>query len=637
MRPGLNAIDVPAHLVAPGQLAGRRTPSRALFGPHATNLCADRAFGRAAAGYYARRAAGGCGVVVTEEASILGNDHPYEGAPLAERCGPGWALIAEAVHRHGTLCVAALGHSGSQGSSAHTRQALWAPSPVPHPGTREMPREMEADDIAVLVRAFGEAAALAVASGCDGVEINAGQYSVLRQFLSPLTNQRDDGYGSDRGRLVGEVLAEVRRRVPTAIVGLRLSCDELAPWAGITPAQGARYAARLSTGTDYLVAVRGGSLSEAATRPGMHTPPGFNQDLCAAIRACVPAHVAVVLQGSVVEPTAAGSALAAGTCDFVEMTRAQIAAPELVARARRGLAPRPCVLCNQRCQVRDQRNLRISCDAEPETEGPASRRATSPVDRDVTVVGGGPAGLEAARTLAGLGHRVTVRERRPALGGALRAAAQGAGRERWTALADWLADECRRLGVGLMTSATAVTEGDVWATGAAPTPASPLPDAGPVVEVSAREALAAPQRLEEGGPAVVWDPVGGPVGISTALFLAARGVPVALLTPDPVVGRELAWTGDLVTANERLRRAGVTVHCYGTPVRGTADGLLCRDVHTLRTFTLACHTLVNAGPLAPAAPQVRGIGDALAPRGLHAAILEGRATARQITAGDTRR
>ncbi len=131
-----------------------------------------------------------------EGASVHESDWPYERAPLAARCRDGWASIAAACHPHGTLVIAALDHAGGQGSSAYNQRPLWAPSRVPEVNTREVPKWMEADDIDAVVDGFASAAKLAAEAGCDGVEINAGQHSLVRQFLSGLTNQRDDEWGA---------------------------------------------------------------------------------------------------------------------------------------------------------------------------------------------------------------------------------------------------------------------------------------------------------------------------------------------------------------------------------------------------------------------------------------------------------
>src|SRR4051794_18149740 len=376
-------------------LRDREAPSRVLFGPHETNLGWDRSISERHVAYYERRAAGGAGVVVVEEASVDGSDWPYERCPLASECGPGWAAVADAVHGYGALALAAIGHTGGQGSSAYSQRPLWAPSGVPEVNTREMPKVMEHDDIDAVVRGFGAAADRAVRSGLDGVEVNAGQNSLVRQFLSGLTNLRGDDYGTDRLRFAREVLQAVRSGVGGGIVGLRLSCDELAPWAGIVPEAAAEIAVALAPWIDYLVVVRGGIFSVAATRPDGHDAPGFNLDLVGAIRAAVQTaardRVPVFAQGSIVDVGQAEWAIDDGRCDGVEMTRAQIADAELVNKVAAGDDDRvrPCILCNQTCKVRDARNPIVSCVADPrsgyETTDPdPSGTAVSP--RDVLIV-----------------------------------------------------------------------------------------------------------------------------------------------------------------------------------------------------------------------------------------------------------
>jgi creatinine amidohydrolase len=127
--------------------------NRVVFGPHATNLGRGRRIADRHAAYYRRRAAGGVGVVVTEEASVHPGDWPYERAPLAAACGPGWA-VARACHAQGAAVLAALGHSRGQGTSPYSQEPLWAPSRVPEVATREVPKAMEDDDIEAVVAGF---------------------------------------------------------------------------------------------------------------------------------------------------------------------------------------------------------------------------------------------------------------------------------------------------------------------------------------------------------------------------------------------------------------------------------------------------------------------------------------------------
>jgi 2,4-dienoyl-CoA reductase-like NADH-dependent reductase (Old Yellow Enzyme family) len=259
-------------LLEPLTLGSRTAPNRVVFGPHVTNLGDDdRGLTVRHVAYYERRARGGCGTIVVEGASVHESDWPYERAPLAARCDDGWVSIAEACHAHGALVLASLDHAGGQGSSAYSQAALWAPSRVPEVNSREVPKWMEADDVAAVIAGFADAAGRAVRAGCDGVEINAGQHSLIRQFLSGLTNHRGDEWGEDRLRFATSVVDAVRAAVGDAVVGLRLSCDELAPWAGITPEMAPDIAARLAGhGLDHIVVVRGSIFSAEKTRPDFH-------------------------------------------------------------------------------------------------------------------------------------------------------------------------------------------------------------------------------------------------------------------------------------------------------------------------------------------------------------------------------
>jgi len=190
-----------------------------VFGPHETNLGRDRAFSEGHVAYYRARAAGGAGVIVVEEASVDDSDWPYERAPLASRAAEGWSAISLACHAEGALVIAALGHAGAQGSSAYHQRVLLGASPVPDAETGEVPKTMETEEIEALISAFGVAAAAAVEAGCDGVELNAGQYSLLRQFCSRLTNLRADEFGNDRAELLRRAgrYAEARAAYTKAI------------------------------------------------------------------------------------------------------------------------------------------------------------------------------------------------------------------------------------------------------------------------------------------------------------------------------------------------------------------------------------------------------------------------------------
>ena len=270
-------------------------------------------------------------------------DWPYERAPLAERCAAGWRAVADA-------CRAAR-RARDRLARPRRRAGIVGLQPArrcgrrrgcPRSNTREVPKWMEADDIAAVIAGFARTRPqLAVDAGCDGVEINAGQHSLVRQFLSGLTNQRDDEWGTDRLRVRprGASPRCGRRSAPNGVVGLRLSCDELAPWAGITPDMAPDIAAersppRASTTSSW----RGARSSRPRRRGPTSTSRPASTSTCAA-RCERAVDVPVILQGldRRRRPGRVGARrYDDGVCDGVEMTRAQIADPDLVAKLARG-------------------------------------------------------------------------------------------------------------------------------------------------------------------------------------------------------------------------------------------------------------------------------------------------------------
>lgn len=653
-------------LLEPLAIGPLAVPSRVVFGPHETNLCRGRAISDRHVAYYRRRAEGGVGLIITETASVHPGDWPYERAPLASECGPGWEAVSAACHAEGAFVVASLGHAGGQGSSAYSQAAMWAPSRVPEVNTREVPQQMEVEEIGEVVEGFAASAALAVASGCDGVELDAGPFGLIRQFLSGLTNHRGDTWGEDRARFAREVIAAVRSAVgPDAVVGLRLSADELAPWAGIVPEAGASLAAELAGPEGqpllhYVTVVRGAIFSAQQARPDAHTPPGFNLDLAGAVRAAVRERhgddVAVVAQGSIVDVDQADWAVGEGDrVDAVEMTRALLADAELVAKLVSGVRERirPCLLCNQTCWVRDARNPVVTCVMDPRTghelDDP-DEAAVSNAQREgtaVTVLGAGVAGLEAARVAALRGRRVQVLSAEDAPGGMLRTAARGAGRERLALAVDWLEAECRRLGVEVRTGVTLTAEdvvaldGDVVvATGStARVPEYKVTKSALVLDAAA---FLHSGTVGVDGPVLVWDPVGGPVGVSVAERLAAEGREVHLATGDNIVGNELARSGDLAPANARLQQAGVVLHRRSLLRSVRKSGAVLEHRFSGEQRVVEVVAVVDAGhrlpdPLGSSAGELavaragRGLtvraGDCVAPRTIHEAVLEGRRAA----------
>ncbi|HMQ31080.1 MAG TPA: FAD-dependent oxidoreductase [Chloroflexaceae bacterium] len=647
-------------LLAPLRLRGRTMPSRVVFAAHQTNFATKNRLTPRHAAYYAARAAGGAGMVVLEGSVVHPSDWPYEYAIFGHERDvvPGYRLCAEAVHAYGALAVAQLTHSGQQGSSHYSQSALWAPSPVPETNSREVPKEMEEADIAAVVAGFAQAAAYAVEAGLDGVELNAGQESLIRQFLSPLTNQRQDGYGGElehRLRFAREVIAAVRERIgPGPLLGLRLCADEYAPWAGIKPDDAPAIARLLAAGgqLDFVSVTSGSIYTLHMTRAGLYAPPGYSAHLAGPIRAAT--GLPTFAQGSIVDPAAAEGLLADGTADAAEMTRALIADPDLVRKLRAGRPAeiRPCLLLNQDFSVRTVQNPRLSCENNPaagyELEPEFAPLTPAPARRRVLVVGGGPAGLEAARVAALRGHEVTLHEREGRLGGALRLAAAAPGRERIALEVEWLERQVRALGVLVETGSSVTPErvrglapdAVIVATGARPQP-YPRLRVDPEARVAAAREVLAGAVDGPPGHAVVLDEIGNQWMVGAAEWLADRGWQVTVVTPDMFVGQQLTQTNELSPWNQRAPAKGVAFMPMYEPglVAGRAVHLLER--HSREELTLDEVDLVvcvnHEAPdealylaLKGAGHRAIRAGDCVAPRRLSQAILEGHRAGRAV-------
>jgi 2,4-dienoyl-CoA reductase (NADPH2) len=350
----------------------------------------------------------------------------------------------------------------------------------------------------------------------------------------------------------------------------------------------------------------------------------------------------------------AAEIVAGGEADLVEMTRGFIADADLARKVLGGESERvrPCTLCNQACQVRDPRNPLISCTTDPYTgyesveEPVPAAPAVQPsrIER-LVVVGGGPAGLECARVAALGGFEVSLFERSPQLGGMVMTASKAPGRERLARFVEWLEAECRRAGVEIVTNhEVALEELDahdgpvVCCTGSRPGRRGfAVASFAPVL--TAAEMLSAERLVGEPppSPAVVFDPIGGPIGIGAAELLASLGAAVTFVTPDFVVGDQLARTGDLAPASVRLQQAGVAIVTRSFVRSVETESVVVEQRDSGEVRTLAAAVLVDAGHRLPEDTLYRAVaaarsgvllaGDALAPRTVLEAVLEGRRAA----------
>jgi len=648
------------NLFAPLSLGPKTAANRFVFAAHQTNFGVHHRFEKRHKHYYAARAQGGVGLITLEGSVVHRSDQPYEYVLFGfdEQIIDGYKLIADAVHRFDTLVLAQLTHSGMQGSSHFSQLPLWAPSPVPEVNSRELPKEMEADDIAAVIGGFARSAKHALEGGLDGVEINAGQDSLIRQFLSPLTNQRGDEYGGDlnnRLRFARQVIQAVRKQIGNkGIVGLRLSGDEHAPWAGLKPEDMAEIAGLLAADgeIDFISVTSGAIYSSHLTRPGLYMPPGFAVDLAANIKAAVP--LPVFAQGSIVDPAMASAIVAENKADAVEMTRALIADPELPKKLREGRADdiRPCLLSNQDNIIGQVQNPRLSCVNNPaagyEGELEFATLPPAPTPHQVMVVGGGPAGLEAARVAALRGHRVTVYDRAERLGGALRLAASATGRERLGLAVDWLENQVRKLGVTIETGVEITPERvDELAPEAVIVTTGGLPSSNPGISFDASVPVLTPRQLYSGqapatpGKAVLLDAIGDPVSMGAAEWLVEQGWQVEIVTGDMFVGQRLTVSMELTPWQQRACAKNIKLSPQ-IDIERLSERTLYGFDHFDRSPILIENVdlVVDVFPETPdetlyfalkkAGQRVFRAGDCVAPRYLSQAILEGYRIGREV-------
>lgn len=446
-------------LLTPVRVGSHEVRNRVVFTAHGAFLDFFRpgiSPGRYVA-YEERRARGGAGLIVLQAMHVhrtshaLGH-HVYEESDLGQKL----AAMADAVHRHGTTVVSQLIHFGAQfrSDARQDLEPLWAFDDVVT-GEGEAAHRMSGAEIEEVLDAFARAAAIAVESGIDGVELHATHGYLVQQSFSPWGNSRDDAWGEPLA-FARALVARVRAAIgDEPIVGIRVSTDDFVSPArgGLGPERIRELVARLVSegGLDYVNQSEGARTAHYARSIGTYRrEPGEFLPLARALRERLGAAVPVIGVGKLHEPALAERAIEAGDCDLVAMTRAQIADPDLVAKLERGGRVRPCVGANQGCVDRMVGGLPITCFHNPDV-GREERGEPAPADppRRVLVVGGGPAGLKAAEVAARRGHRVTLVERGHELGGRLRLVRRlGPAAELYRSI-DWLRDELADLDVAV--------------------------------------------------------------------------------------------------------------------------------------------------------------------------------------------
>jgi 2,4-dienoyl-CoA reductase (NADPH2) len=372
--------------------------------------------------YYAARAAGGVGQLITGNAFIDDDVSKISSNQLGahdNRMGAGLARLTEAVQNHGTALVVQLAHAGTQvlPETIRYRQTV-APSAQLW---QSVPRELTVLEIQTIVTSFAAAAARVERAGAAGVEIHCGHGYLLSAFLSPLLNRRTDGYGGsaeNRMRIVREIFDQTRAATDSRfLVGAKFNASDLVD-GGLSFDDGLLLAKALeAAGADYLGVSRGVGDSVDRMIAPLYYPRHENIGAARRIRDAV--GLPVIAMGSVHDPADAEDIIARGDADIVAVGRSLLADPRWPEKALRGdeQSIRPCIRCNE-CVALVDENREIRCAVNALAGREATRLEPASPPRHVVVLGGGPAGCEAALTARARGHRVTLIERRDRLGGA---------------------------------------------------------------------------------------------------------------------------------------------------------------------------------------------------------------------------
>jgi 2,4-dienoyl-CoA reductase-like NADH-dependent reductase (Old Yellow Enzyme family)/thioredoxin reductase len=569
-------------MFSPGRIGKMRLKNRLVMPPMVRNYADAKGFVTTQyVDHIARIAKGGVGMMILEASYITqeGKGFVNQLGIQSDACIPGLKKLAVVAHKNGVKIGIQIYHAGRQTVPANNggKQPV-APSAIPDPLEQYMPHALTTKEIQTLVRAYGRAAARAKKAGMDFVEIHGAHGYLITQFLSPFSNKRKDAYGGTeqkRLRFASEVYLAVRRAVGDAYpVTIRLSGDEMVD-GGMTIRDAVKVARHLEgLGIDAFHISAGvyGSYVKGHMIPPMVIEDGPLLRLSAAVKKAV--KVPIIAVGKLRTPEIVERALKTKQADFVAIGRTLLADPEWPnkVRANRLADINKCIACNQGCISRLFAQQDVRCTVNPETSREGQFNVKPGKRKNVLVIGGGPAGLEAAKVAAKRGHKVTLYEKTARLGGQVIAAAMLPHRKDWGDFLETLIHDVKKSGVTINMSTTfspsmvKTGEYDAAIVALGSTPMRPgVPGINRTNVVIARDLLEGREKAT--GTVVVAG--GGCMGTQVAEALAVKGHKVTVVEAANDVALE-APLDERFLLLERLKKLNVVI-ATGTKLVGISD------------------------------------------------------------------